>query len=96
MSGRHGAYARRNAAHRARQAELLTQAARLGSWAELQVTFDVFRSAVRLLGKRRPPLGTPPGTHEAQAEVIIRQLTRYLRDLAVRIDAGDYDARKAA
>jgi hypothetical protein len=92
---RHGAYANRNRAHRDYQARVLELARAQGSWEELRVTFDAFRAAVKLLRKRRPPRGTPPGVHETQAETLTRQAISYLAELARRIDAGDFDARKA-
>jgi hypothetical protein len=93
---RRGVYAHRNQAHRAHQAAFLEEAAARGSWEELAAAFGVFRAAVKLLIRRRPPLGTPPGVHEAQAEALTRQVIAYLRDLAGRIDAGDFDARKVS
>jgi hypothetical protein len=89
---RHGAYARRNAGHRARRKALLDQAG--SDWDRLRVAFDGFRSAVRLLQKRRPPLGTPPGTHDATAAALVADAARYLQGLAERIDIGEYDATK--
>jgi len=86
----HGAYARRNARHKMLQAERLAKAA--SGWEELEVTYDGFRAALRLMQRRRPPLGTPPGTHETQAEQLAREAAEYLKDLYRRIDQGDYDA----
>jgi hypothetical protein len=89
---RYGAYARRNAGHRARRAALYAQAG--SDWARLLVAFDGFRSAVRLLQRRRPPLGTPPGVHAANAAQLVRDMTRHLLSMADRIDTGEYDAKK--
>jgi hypothetical protein len=89
---RRGVYANRNAGHRARQAALLTEAG--SDWDRLQVAFDGFRSAVRLLQRRRPPLGTPPGVHDTQAQQLVRDTTADLQTLAERIDAGEFDATK--
>jgi hypothetical protein len=88
----HGAYARRNAEHKKRQAERLAQAA--SGWEELEVTYDGLRAALRLMQRRRPPLGTPHGTHETQAEQLAREAAEYLKSLYRRIDQGAYDAER--
>ena len=87
-----GVYARRNAGHRARQAQLAEQAA--GDWDRLRVAFDGLRAAIRLLERRRQPLGTPPGAHQKTAAQITRTTTAYLTHLAGQIDRGEYDAKK--
>jgi len=92
MAARRGVYARRNAGHRARQAQLLEQA--VSDWDRMRVAFDGLRSAIRLFARRRPPLGTPPGTHEKTAAELTREATAYLTHLAGRIDRGEYDAKK--
>jgi hypothetical protein len=92
---RYGAYANRNRAHRDAQAARLDTAAAKGSWAELAASFDIFRAAVRKLAKRRPPLGTPPGVHEDQADQLARMAANYLARLAQRVDDGEFDAKKA-
>jgi hypothetical protein len=89
---RRGAYARRNAGHRLRQHQLAEQAG--SEWELLRVSFDGLRAAIRLLQRRRPPLGTPPGVHQARADALAREAAAYLADLAGRIDRGEYDARR--
>lgn len=88
----HGVYARRNAEHKKRQAERLAQAAT--PWEELEVTYDGLRAALRLMQRRRPPLGTPAGVHETQAEQLAREAADYLKNLYRRIDQGTYDAAR--
>jgi hypothetical protein len=88
----HGAYARRNKAHKDRYARLLAQAG--NDWDRLRVNFDSFRASVRLLQRRRPPLGTPAGTHDAAAAELVREAADYLQRLVLRIDAGEFDAQR--
>lgn len=87
-----GAYARRNAGHRRRRHQLSEQA--VSDWDRLQVAFDGVRSAIRLLRRRRQPLGTPPGAHDTAADRLTRETAEYLTRLAGQIDRGEYDAQK--
>lgn len=89
---RHGAYARRNAAHKARQARRRSQAG--SAWQRLEVSYDGFRSSLRLLQRRRPPLGTPPGAHADRAGQLAREAADYLERMAIKVDRGDYDAAR--
>ena len=88
----YGVYARRNAARKERQQQKLSQAD--SDWERLQVTYDGLRASVRLLQRRRPPLGTPAGVHEIRAEQLVREAADYLQTLARQIDRGDYDAMR--
>ena len=88
----YGVYARRNAARKARQEQRLAQAG--SDWERLQVTYDGLRASLRLMQRRRPPLGTPPGAHEDRAEQLAREAADYLQTLARQIDRGDYDAMR--
>jgi hypothetical protein len=92
MAGRHGAYANRNRAHQERALTLVAQAGT--PWERLIASYDGFRAAVRLLQKRRQPLGTPAGYNQAQAERLVADAADYLERLFKQIDAGVYDAAK--
>ena len=86
-----GAYARRNLGHRGAQAARL--AAARGDMQRLTAAFDMFRSAVALLSRRRPPRDADQSAHRAAAAGLTRDVTAYLKDLADAIDRGDYDAQ---
>jgi len=88
----YGVYARRNAARKERQQQKLSQAG--SAWECLEVTYDGLRASLRLMQRRRPPLGTPPGAHEDRAEQLARAAAQYLERLARQIDQGDYDASR--
>ncbi len=90
----HGAYARRNKAHRARTALLFAQAG--SDWGRLGVSYDALRASIRLLQRRRPPLGTPAGAHDAAAAELVRDAADYLQQMVARIDSGEFDARREA
>jgi hypothetical protein len=89
---RHGAYARRNAGHRARRTRLYAAAA--DDAARLSAAFDWFRSSARLLARRRPPEDVGEKAHEAAATRLVRDMTAHLRQAAEAIDRGDYDIPK--
>jgi hypothetical protein len=91
MTG-HGAYARRNAGHRARRARIY--AAARDDAARLSAAFDWFRSSAQLLARRRPPEAADQQAHEAAAAGLIRGMTEHLRQAAEAIDRGDYDTGK--
>jgi hypothetical protein len=87
-----GAYAHRNRGHQARQLTLLSQAGT--DWERMVAAFDGTRAALRLLRKRRPPLGAPAGAHDVTADAIARDVAEYLVNLNRRISRGEFDAEK--
>jgi hypothetical protein len=87
---RYGAWANRNAGHKARRARRFALAASDGE--RLAAAYDWFRSSAGLLARRRTPNGIDQKVHEAAAGRLVREMTDYLKSLAEAIDRGDYDA----
>ena len=86
-----GAYARRNAGHKAEHARRFAEART--DEERLDAAVGWLRSSLVLLQRRRPARGVAPSAHRAAAVRLMRDTAAELRDLAKRIDAGAYDAR---
>lgn len=83
------ALAHRGQDHRA--AQTARMAAATTGQERLSVAFDQCRSAISLLGKRRPPRDANQFGNSAAAARLTQDLTAQLADLAAAIDRGDFD-----
>lgn len=91
---RRGTWEKRNAGHKARQADLLARA-RTDS-ERLAAAYGWFASSAALLARRRPPRGAGQEAHREAAGRLIREAADRLAASAQAIDRGDYDAKGAA
>jgi hypothetical protein len=92
---RRGSREKRNAGHKARQAELYA-AAQADDVEALRAAFDWFRSSAALLARRRPPRPFGKDAHRPVAASVMREMAAELASAARAIDRGDYDLKGAA